>query len=221
MPSTLLQTADTLVMLQARDGLGTAAAVAQLVLAAAFVLVLLALVALLFQLRGIGRSVRALGDRLERRVEPLIDRSKEIAANAEFISAAVRTDVQRVSRSVRSLSDRLQGASDRMEQRVEEFNALMEVIQSEAEDLFIGTAASVRGVRAGARALREDRPDGADRADDTLLDAEDAALAGEAGLAPRELGPAALEARTAPGAAPGGVQVTGRGERAAGRADGG
>jgi hypothetical protein len=38
-----------------------------------------------------------------------------------------------------------------MEERIEEFNALMEVVQSEAEDIFIDTAATVRGVREGVR----------------------------------------------------------------------
>jgi hypothetical protein len=33
----------------------------------------------------------------------------------------------------------------------------MEVVQSEAEDIFIGSAAAMRGVRAGARALRDGR----------------------------------------------------------------
>ena len=40
-----------------------------------------------------------------------------------------------------------------MEKRIEEFNALMEVVQGEAEGVFIKTAAAVRGVRQGAQAL--------------------------------------------------------------------
>jgi len=157
-----LQAADTVVMVQARDGLGTAAAVADVALATVFFLILVALVVLLLQLRGIHGTVRELSGRLEKRLDPMIDRGKEVAANVEFITGALRTDVQRVSDSVKSLSARLQGASDRMEQRVEEFNALMEVVQSEAEDLFVGSAAAMRGVRAGARALRDGDPgDGA------------------------------------------------------------
>ena len=44
-----------------------------------------------------------------------------------------------------------------MERRVEEFNALMEVVQSEAEDILLGSAAAVRGVRASARSLRDSK----------------------------------------------------------------
>ncbi|MSR36042.1 MAG: hypothetical protein EXR95_05270 [Gemmatimonadetes bacterium] len=210
MPSPLiatLQVADTVVMLPARDGLATAALVANLVLTAVFVLLLGGIVVLVFRLRGIQRSVSALLGRVEKKLDPIIDRTREVAANAEYISAAVRTDVQHVSTSVRSLSQRLQSASDRMEQRVQEFNALMEVVQSEAENIFLGSAATVRGVRAGARALRH-KDDG--RLDE--LDNDDSELADEAGLPPSALGPAALETERAPGTAPGGVQVTGPGE---------
>ena len=158
MPSSLLvralQVADTVVMLQARDGLGTAAAIAELALAVVFVLILAALTTLLFQLRGVQRTVRELATRVEKRLDPLLERGREAAANVEFITASVRTDVQRVSDSVRSLSDRLRGASERIEERVEEFNALMEVVQAEAEDIVIGSASAVRGVRAGAQVLR-------------------------------------------------------------------
>jgi hypothetical protein len=46
-----------------------------------------------------------------------------------------------------------------MEERIEEFNALMEVVQTEAEDLFLDTASTVRGVRAGARSIGSARTD--------------------------------------------------------------
>ncbi len=221
MPSLLtvaaLQVADTVVMLPAHDGLSTAALIADLVLTSTFVLIVATLFSLLIQLRDIKRMVAALVGNVEKRLEPVIDRSREVAANVEFITAAVRTDVQRVSDSVRSLSDRLQHASDRVEQRVEDFNALMEVVQSEAEDIFIGSAATVRGVRAGARALRNKEDGRAVPADD-----DDALLADVAGLPPRALEPAAVETVRAPQAAPGGVQVTGpvEGDAAGSRANG-
>jgi len=80
---------------------------------------------------------------------------------------------------VKSLTDRLQLASDRMEERIEEFNALMEVVQDEAEDIFIDTASTVRGVRAGARAmtLRKPEPEDGDAVDEN--DVEEEALAAE------------------------------------------
>lgn len=88
---------------------------------------------------------------------PVSDRARSISDNVEFITQALRTDVEKLNASVRSLSDRLQQASDRMEERVEEFNALMEVVQGEAEDIFIDTASTVRGVRESARAIGSPR----------------------------------------------------------------
>ena len=81
------------------------------------------------------------------------DRARSISDNVEFITQALRTDVERLNTSVKSLNDRLHQASGHMEQRIEEFNALMEVIQGEAEGAFIKTAAAVRGVREGAQKL--------------------------------------------------------------------
>ncbi len=84
---------------------------------------------------------------------PVSDRARSISDNVEFITQALRTDVEKLNASVRSLSERLQHASDRLEDRVEEFNALMAVVQGEAEDIFLDTASTVRGVREGARAI--------------------------------------------------------------------
>jgi hypothetical protein len=151
--SAALQVADTVVMVAARDGLETAAAVSVVVVGVFFLLLVPLLLLLLLQLRKVNRTVRELGEKGLRRADPILERGKSVADNVEFVSMAVRTDVERITSSVKSLSDRLQQASDRMEERVAEFNALMEVVQSEAEDIFVGTAATVRGVRAGARSL--------------------------------------------------------------------
>lgn len=104
------------------------------------------LVVLLLQIRRLGRE-------LNRQAGPLMERGKVVVTNLEYISAQVRTDVERLNGSVKALSDRLNQASRRMEERIEEFNALMEVVQGEAEDVFLDTASTVRGVRAGARQL--------------------------------------------------------------------
>ena len=82
--------------------------------------------------------------------------------NVEFITGALRTDVQKLNASVTALTDRLHQASDRMEERIEEFNALMEVVQEEAEEIFIDTAATVRGVRESAAAIGRGRETPAD-----------------------------------------------------------
>jgi len=90
---------------------------------------------------------------MEEDARPVLERAKGVAENLEFISAAVRTDVQKVNESVARLNDRLRDASERMEERLQDFTALVEVLQAEAEDLALDTAAAVRGVRAGTRTL--------------------------------------------------------------------
>jgi hypothetical protein len=144
---------DTVVMVNAPSGLQTAAWISMIVVGVFFLLLLPILFLLFLQLRKVNRTVKELGEKGLRKADPLIDSGKAVADNVEFISMAVRTDVERVSSSVKALSDRLQQASDRMEERIAEFNALMEVVQSEAEDLFVETASTVRGVRVGARRL--------------------------------------------------------------------
>jgi len=113
----------------------------------------------MLQFRRLGSELTKLVREATTKVDPVVERSKVIAQNVEYISASVRSDVERVTGSVQSLSDRLQQASDRMEERIEEFNALMEVVQGEAEETFIDTASTVRGVRAGARELTSPRSD--------------------------------------------------------------
>jgi uncharacterized protein YoxC len=163
-------------MLQARDALGTTALVASLVVLAMFLVVLVVLV---FELRKVHVTLKRFSSHFQERLDPILERGLEVTANMEFISSAIRMDVQRVSESVRSLSDRLQNASGRMEKRVQEFNALMEVVQQEAEDVFIGSAAAARGVREGARVFR-----GPGKVRPAVLDDEATSLADADGTSP-------------------------------------
>ena len=139
-----------------RDGLSVAADVS--IVVSGIALVALAL-ALLWVLIPLGRSLRLLESGVRRNMDSVFNRAGAISDNVEFITDALRTDVQRINASVRSLSDRLQQASDHMERRIDEFNALMEVVQTEAEDLFLDTASTVHGVREGARSIGKHRND--------------------------------------------------------------
>jgi hypothetical protein len=140
-------------MVLARDGLQTAADVSLVVLGVFVPILLFVALGPLLQARRLNGTVRALWGRAVDRAGPLLDQGQNVADNVEFITRALRTDVERLNASVKALTDRLHQASDRMEERIEEFNALMEVVQSEAEQIFIDTASTVRGVRAGARSL--------------------------------------------------------------------
>jgi len=139
--------------------LATAEAVSTIVLALAVLGVLLAVIGVLRQLRKLTRTVGDVAKRLEKDAGPVMERARSVAANVDFITAAVRSDVEKVNESVARLNNRLKDASERMEERIQDFTALVEVIQGEAEDLALDTAAAVRGVRAGTRALAGERSD--------------------------------------------------------------
>ncbi len=95
------------------------------------------------------KKVNDLLDRVYGDVSPLV-RSASIAADdAKDILAIVKGDVRQVQQTIAAANSRLLKAVREAEERLDEFNALIEVVQGEAESAFIGTAATVRGVRTG------------------------------------------------------------------------
>jgi hypothetical protein len=144
-----------------RDGLSIASDVAIVVVGVAIVVLAVVGAAVLLRLN---RTIGEIRIGVRQNLGPVSDRARSISANVEFITQALRTDVERLNASVKSLTDRLQLASDRMEERIEEFNALMEVVQDEAEGIFLDTASTVHGVRAGARSIASGRGEEADSA---------------------------------------------------------
>lgn len=169
--------ADTVVTVQARGGWDVASDVAVVVLSLALVATFVALLVFLIRVGRLERALTSAAREAVGRAGPLVDRSRDVADNVEFITRALRTDVERLNASVRSLTDRLGQASERMEERIEEFNALMEVVQSEAEAIFIDTASTVRGVRAGAQSLG----DGVEPGPPDARDTDDGRRTGNAG----------------------------------------
>jgi len=144
---------DTIAMIVSPTFLSTAEAISTILLTVAVFGVLVALMAVLFQLRKLTRTAGTMVKRLQKDATPVMERAKSVAENVDFITMAVRTDIQKLNESVSRLSDRLKDASIDMEKRIQDFTALVEVLQAEAEDLALDTAAAVRGVRAGTRSL--------------------------------------------------------------------
>jgi uncharacterized protein YoxC len=151
----LLQSPVRDTVVAARDGLGLAVDISLIVVAVAVVVMSLALARLMVRADRALKDVRA---GVRQGLGPVSERARAISDNVEFVTHALRTDVERVNASVKALTERLHQASNRMEERIEEFNALLEVVQGEAEDLFIDAAATARGVREGARTIARSRP---------------------------------------------------------------
>lgn len=147
---------DTVTMVAAPSFLATVEAVSSIALGFAVLGVLIALLLVLLELRKLARAVCTVAQRLEKDSAPVMERARSVAENVDFITMAVRTDVQKLAASVSGLNNRLKEASEKMEERIQDFTALVEVLQDEAEDLALDTAAAVRGVRAGTRSLASD-----------------------------------------------------------------
>jgi len=110
------------------------------------------------------RKVRDLLDKVYGDIMPLTHHAHNIADNLDYITTSIRSDVQQVNATIASANRRLQQAAELTERRLNEFNALLQVVQQEAEQAFVSTAAAVRGVRTGAATLG-----GMDELDEALV----------------------------------------------------
>lgn len=107
------------------------------------------------------RKVRGLLDKVYGDVLPLTHHASNIADNLDYITTSIRSDVQQVNATIAAANRRLQKAAELTEHRLNEFNALLQVVEQEAEQAFVSTAAAVRGVRTGAATLGGLEPDDA------------------------------------------------------------
>jgi uncharacterized protein YoxC len=136
-----------------RDWFETATAIASGLMSIALLVLTVALVPAAWNFRKSYAKVSNLLDRVYGDVNPLMRHASAIADNVNYITTSVRTDVQQVNATIAAANQRLQQAVALTEQRLNEFNALLEVVQHEAESMFVATASTVRGVRTGAAAL--------------------------------------------------------------------
>ncbi|MDB4899845.1 MAG: hypothetical protein JWN53_1653 [Gemmatimonadetes bacterium] len=170
----LSQHGDTVLMRQVGQQRGwfeTVTSVASALMSVALLVLTVALVPAAWNFRKSYAKISDLLDRVYGDVNPLMRHASAIADNVNYITTSVRTDVQQVNATIAAANQRLQQAVALTEQRLNEFNALLEVVQQEAENMFVATASTVRGVRTGAAALHHADDEG------SALDA--AALASE------------------------------------------
>jgi uncharacterized protein YoxC len=152
-----------------------------------FVALAIAVIPAAWNFRQSYKKVSELLDRVYADVNPIAHHASRIAENVDYISTAVRADVQQASATINDANARLQVAIADAETRVREFRALLELVQDEAEATFVSAASTARGVRASAVAFTDvltpsPRPrrratgtDVDDADDDTdLLDGDDA-----------------------------------------------
>ena len=113
------------------------------------IILTVALVPAAWNFRKSYKKVSDMLDKVYGDVNPLMRHASAIADNVDYISTAIRVDVQQVSQTVAAVNQRLQQAADSAEDRIKQLNALLDVVQEEAESAFVTTASTIRGVQTG------------------------------------------------------------------------
>jgi uncharacterized protein YoxC len=164
-----------------RNVLDTIAALASVATTLSLAVIAVFAVIALWNFRKTYGKADRLIDRLQGDLAPLVRHATAIADNLNFVTTAIRADVQKVHDTIDTANDRIQDALLAAERRLNEFNALLAVVQDEAEGVFVSTASTVRGVRRGAATfgarsgtdLASDELDTADPAEELELEDDD------------------------------------------------
>lgn len=163
-------------MVQAERGwFGTVTGVASGVMTLTLLALTIVLAPAAWNFRKSHKKFSELLDRVYGDINPIVRHLSTIADNVDYITTSIRVDVQQVNQTIAAANQRLNHAVALVEQRLNEFNALIRVVQQEAEDTFVSTASTVRGVREGAATFRRQALDdealiGADMMDDEPLE---------------------------------------------------
>ena len=139
-----------------RDWFDTLTSLASIVISIALIALTVGLLPAAWNSRKSYKKFNELLDRVYGDINPLVRHAHNVTDNLDYITTAIRVDLQLVNQTIASANERLLEAVKLTEQRVKEFNALVDVVQREAEDVFVSTASAVRGVRVGAVTFRDD-----------------------------------------------------------------
>ena len=121
----------------------------------AFLVFVAAAVPAAWNFRKSYRRVNQLLERIYGDINPIMRHASSVADNINYITTSIRADVQQINATIAGANERLQQAVLLTERRLGDFNALLRVVQEEAEQMFVSTASTVRGVRTSASALSE------------------------------------------------------------------
>lgn len=90
--------------------------------------------------------------RTEQDMEPVMEHLQNSADNMDYVTSAIRSDVEAVGDTVEQASRSTRRLLRMAEERATEINGFLEVVQEEAEDTFLSTASLLRALRgAGSR----------------------------------------------------------------------
>jgi uncharacterized protein YoxC len=152
------------------------------VTALVFLALMVILIPAVAKFRKTARQFAKVLQHIEQSIDPVAKHASRIADNVEYVTTAVRADVQELRRTLSDANSGVRNAIDATEQRLHELGALLRLAQNEAEHAFVSTASTLRGVQAGAasfqaraRPLDDDDDDEFDDLDVDTVAADDAA----------------------------------------------
>jgi uncharacterized protein YoxC len=136
--------------------------IASAIIALALIAIAIPLIPAAWNSRKMYARINDVVDRFRNDLNPIVKHALAVSDNLDYISTSIRVDVQTLNQTIAAANQRLNHAAALAEQRVNEFNGLLQVVQEEAESIFIDTAATIRGVTAGADTFRRFQQDAFD-----------------------------------------------------------
>ena len=129
------------------------ATIGSTILAIAILLLAIGFLIAAWDLRKTYKELHRLFDRVYEDVVPVLRSANLVADDLRDITTNAKGTVRQVQQTVASANSRLTNAVRDTEARIQQFNAFLGVVQEEAEDAFVSTAATVRGVRTGVESM--------------------------------------------------------------------
>lgn len=86
-------------------------------------------------------------EQTEREIGPVLDHLRRSADDLDYITSAVRSDVESVGDTVEQATRTTRALIELAEARAVEINGFLEVVQEEAEESFYSTASVLRALR--------------------------------------------------------------------------
>ena len=107
-------------------------------------------------------------ENLPAKTDPLLAAVTRVAENAREVSDTAKVRVRDVLDNLEDISARLKAGADSVEDRVKRFGLVVDVVQTEAEELLLDAASTARGVHTAAEVLRDKKAPRLPVADDDL-----------------------------------------------------
>lgn len=127
------------------------------VLTITFVALSAALIPAALNVRKTHKKISDTLDRIYGDINPLMRHASSITDNLDYITTALRVDVQQVNQTIASTNQKVLKAAELAEDRINELNALLEVAQEEIEAVFVASVSTIKGVGTGAATFARGR----------------------------------------------------------------